>query len=98
MFDRVYYECRCSAKLDAVLRLLKELKMNQQELAQALTDLGAKVQKIGTETTILVHRVADLTVALSNAPVTPEVQAALTALQNQAQVVDDLVPDAIPTP
>ena len=53
--------------------------------------------KIGGETRTLLDKVAALTVALESAgTTTPEVDAALAALQDQVGVVDALVPDAAP--
>lgn len=79
----------------AVLATLKEILMNQTELAQTLTETATKVEKIGTETRTLLTKVQELTDALNNgAEVTPEVRTALQALQDQVAVVDDLVPDA----
>lgn len=66
----------------------------QQELATQLNEITAQVSKIGTETTALVQKVADLEAALANqSNVTPELQAAFDALKAQVTVVDDLVPD-----
>lgn len=79
-----------------ILTQLKELIMTTQaELTQGLTDLTAQVVKIGTETTTLVQKVADLeTVLASQQDVSPELQAAFDALKAQVTVVDGLVPDA----
>lgn len=69
--------------------------MNQSELAQSLTETAAKVEKVGAETRTLLTKVQELTDAVNNAGnTTPEVDAALQALQAQVAVVDDLVPDA----
>lgn len=64
------------------------------DLTQALTDLTTEVGHIGDETGVLVQNVADLTDALANVKTTPEVDAALAALQAQVKKVDDLVPDS----
>jgi len=63
------------------------------------------VTKVGTETVGLQKAVADLTAALGNTQTTPEVDAALAALQAslgslsaQVKTVDALVPDAPATP
>jgi len=67
----------------------------QAELAQALTALGAQLEKARGEIT---QKVSDLEAALAGAAnVTPEVQAAFDALKAKVQVLDDLNPDA-PTP
>lgn len=67
----------------------------QAELAADLQKVSDQVAKIGTETSTLLQKVADLEAALAaGGPVTAEVQAAVDALKAQVQVVDDLVPDA----
>lgn len=83
--------------LAPVISLQQELAMNQQELAEQLTALGATVEKIGTETTGLIDAVAALQAALdAGGEVSHEVQAALADVQARVKAVDDLVPDAAP--
>lgn len=78
-------------------QLKKELTMNQQELLDRLGAVKAAVDKIGGETTALVSEVATLKEALANAGVTsPEVDAAVAAIEERVKAVDDLVPDAAP--
>ena len=78
-------------------QLKKELTMNQQELLDRLGAVEAAVDKIGGETTALVSEVATLKEALANAGVTsPEVDAAVAAIEERVKAVDDLVPDAAP--
>ena len=78
-------------------QLKKELTMNQQELLDRLGAVKAAVDKIGGETTALVSEVATLKEALANAGVTsPEVDAAVAAIEGRVKAVDDLVPDAAP--
>ncbi len=81
---------------DPVIKsLLEKLMSTQEELAASLAQVSEQVAKIGTETSTLVQKVDDLTAALAAAGnTTPEVDAALAALQAQVTVVDDLVPDA----
>jgi len=71
----------------------------QAQSAARVTALTAEVTKIGTETRTLLTKIDDLTALLNSGQVqtSPELQAAIDALQAQVQVVDDLVPDA-PTP
>lgn len=71
---------------------------NQQELAQQVKDLTAKVNKVGTETRTLLTKIDELTaiIAEGGTTVTPELQAAVDDLQIQVNVVDELVPDAPP--
>lgn len=91
--------------LDKIIELLSHnnLKLNsimatQAELAQQLRDLGTELGKIGGETSTLLQKIADLETQIGNLDnVSPELQAAFDAVKQQAQTVDDLVPDA-PTP
>lgn len=66
--------------------------MNQTELAQALTDLAAQSDKAKAE---IVAKIDELEAAIANAgSTTPEVDAALAALKNSVQGLDDLNVDA----
>lgn len=101
-----------SPLLKLLLEKVNHIMATQAELAAALgaanttlTDIGAEVDKIGTETAALQKNVADLTAAVGAGATTPEVDAALTALQattsslaSRVKAVDDLVPDAPVTP
>lgn len=74
---------------------LRKIMSNQAQTLAILTAASEKLTKIGEETKATLQKVQDLQDALNNAGNnTPEVEAALTALTNQLQVVDDLVPDA----
>lgn len=65
--------------------------MTQEELAQALNDVAAQVDKVKTEIT---NKIADLEAAIATAgTTTPAVDAALTALKASVQTADDIVPD-----
>lgn len=78
---------------------LEKLMTTQAQIAEALNAAVTLTTKIGTEVQGLKTRIAELTAALEAAGnATPEVQAALAALQTQLQAVDDLVPDAEPEP
>lgn len=71
----------------------------QTELAAGLAEIHATVQKIGTETSATLQKVADLETALANAGnVDPAVQEAFDALKASVKAVDDLVPDAPAAP
>jgi len=71
--------------------------MNQAELLDHLTTLNIAVGKVGDETTALVAEVQALKDALAVAGNTsPEVDAALAAVEVRVQTVDGLVPDATP--
>lgn len=81
----------------AGITLLEQIMTTQNEIATTLEGVTAQIAKIGTETTSLLNKVDELVAALAAAGnATPEVEAAVAALQAQAQVVDDLVPDAQP--
>ena len=76
---------------DHVIKLLKEILMNQQELAQALNDAAAEAVKAKAE---IVQKISNLEAAIVAAGNTsPEVDAALSALKDAVQGVDDIVPD-----
>lgn len=76
--------------------LLKEIRMNQTEMAAALNKLGDQLTKVGGETTQLLADIAALKTQIANADVTPDLQAAFDKVAAQAQKVDDMVPDAPP--
>lgn len=81
-----------------LLRSMRHIMTSQAQLAQDLIQVKEAVAKVGTETSTLVQKVADLEAAISNGGnTTPEVDAALQALKDQVQVVDDLVAD-VPAP
>lgn len=88
--------------LDRIIELLfhnnqklEKIMATQAELAAQLRDLGTELGKIGGETTTLLQKISDLEAQIANLDnVTPELQAAFDAVKQQAQTVDDLVPDA----
>ena len=83
--------------LSQISESLANIMTTQSEHANSLATVTAQVAKIGGETRTLLDKVAALTVALESAgTTTPEVDAALAALQDQVGVVDALVPDAAP--
>lgn len=71
----------------------------QAEAAQQLTKVNDSLTKIGGETANLLTEIQKLKdAAATSGQVTPELQAAIDAVAAQATKVDDLVPDAAPTP
>ena len=77
-----------------ILERLEYLMATQAELATLLLAVTDTITKIGTETQSLLAKIDDLAAALAAAgATTPEVDAALAALQAQAAAVDSLVPD-----
>lgn len=73
--------------------------MTQQEATEKLNTISTQLTKVGGETTTLLTNVADLKKALEDAQnaggaITPELEAAISAVAAQAKTVDDLVPDA----
>lgn len=71
---------------------LKSINMNQQELAQQLTELAAQTAKAKEE---VLAQVAELENKIVQAgTLTPEVEAALAALKESVQAIDDINPDA----
>ena len=75
-----------------IIHILKQIKMEQSELAAQLTELKTQTEKAKAE---IISKIADLEGALDAADdVTPEVQAAFDALKASVQGVDDIVADA----
>lgn len=77
---------------------LDHIMATQAELAEELKKLKAQQNKIAKEQSdrfdALTGRIADLEAAVANAPVTAEVESALTELKAAAQALDDTIPDA----
>jgi len=82
----------------SILTKLDEIMTTQTEAAVEIAEVTAKVAKIGTETSTLLAKIQELIDQINNAgqDISPEVQQAITDLQAQAQIVDDLVPDVQP--
>jgi len=75
-----------------IIHILKQIKMEQSELAQQLTALKDQTAKAKAE---IIKKIEDLGTALDAADdVTPEVQEAFDALKAEVQGVDDIVADA----
>ncbi len=89
---KLYEELR--HQRDTINELKEIIMATQAELAVTLGDLIAKVTKIGGETQSLLLKIDELAAAVVAAGnLTPEVEAALAALQVQVDVVDALVAD-----
>jgi len=69
---------------------------NSQETREGIEQVNQKLQKIGNESALLLQRISDLETQIQQGNVSQEITDALEALKQQAQVVDDLVPDAEP--
>lgn len=76
--------------------------MNQAQLAETLNAIAAQNEKSHAEikaTTVAnLQAIQDLTTALANATISDEAAAALALVQETAQAIDDLNPDAGPRP
>lgn len=82
-------------RLDTLTQQGAQIMASQEEAAAQLAAVNEKLVKIGTETSTLLTKIAELQAALEAAgQVAPELQAAIDAVAAQAGVVDDLVPDA----
>lgn len=82
--------------IDAINNVRKEMKMNMTELLAQLQGLKTQADKAKAE---VIAKIAALEEAINNAgTTTPEVDAALTDLKASVQGLDDLNPDAEPTP
>ena len=69
--------------------------MTGQEALAAIQAVGTQLTKAKDE---IIKKISDLEAALSNANLSPEAEAALADLKNQAQALDDVVPDATSEP
>lgn len=67
---------------------------SQQDIAAEMATMQAQLVKIGGETSTLITKIDELNAIIVSQPVTPELQAAWDAVKTQANVVDNLVPDA----
>ena len=92
---------RIHLKLDRLISQQETIMADQAEIVVQIQQIQNKLTKIGTETTSLLTKIAELTAIIAAGPVSPELQQAVNDLTAQAQVVDDLVadaPDVPPTP
>ena len=95
MFDRIthehkhYYQCPCTAKIEEVLRLLRELKM---ALSQDFLDLAAKID---AATNAVAARIAALGDKVKNSMTDAEVASVKTALQAEADRLTVLGSDPV---
>jgi hypothetical protein len=75
----------------------QKIMANQTELVNKVNTITAQLQKIGNESAQTLQKVIELQAVIDAGPgVSPELQTAVDALAAQVQVVDDLVPDAVP--
>ncbi len=82
--------------LTVIINLLKEIKMDQAQLASEIGEIKATVAKAGAE---IVAKIANLEQKIEEAgQVSPAVQEALAELKLAAKAVDDIVPDPAPAP
>ena len=74
-----------------------DIMTTQAEVVATIAAIGEKLAKIGTETVSLKEQIQELQALLGDgSDASPELVAAVEALAAQAQVVDDLVQDAVP--
>lgn len=91
----------CTGRVLEILhRLERRHIMDQAQLLNELNIANAGIAKIGRETRTLITLVDDLQskLASSTNELSPEIVAAVQALNSQIVVVDDLVPDVAPAP
>lgn len=84
--------------LQEILAQGAKIMATQTEIVAQLNATTEQLKKIGTETTSLLTKVDELLAVINAGPVTPELQAAVDALQAQATTVDNLVSDVTPPP
>jgi len=90
--DVFHHDADVSAVLTRILRTLEKIMATQAELAATLLAVRDQLTKASAE---IVARVAALEQAIANAGnTTPETDAALAAVKEIAQALDDLNPDA----
>ncbi len=84
--------------LSRIEGILQTSMATQAELAEQLRQLKAQQNKIAKEQSdrfdALTAKIAALEAAIANAPVTAEVENALTELKAATQALDDTIPDA----
>lgn len=73
----------------------KEILMKIAELASAVAEVSAQLTKVRSE---ILGKLTALEEALANADLPEEAVAALLALRDEAQSLDDIVPDRVPDP
>lgn len=71
----------------------KDIEMKVSEVAAQLTSLGEQLTKAKDE---ILAKIAALEAALGDVDLPEEAEAALLALKDKAQSLDDVVPDAPP--
>ena len=78
-----------------IFKALEKIMATQADAAAQLKAVKEKLDKVAVEENGLQTRIAEL-IATINAggSVTPELQAAIDAVVAQAQVLDDITPDA----
>lgn len=80
--------------LATISNQLEHIMSTQAETVERINAINATVTKIGEETRSLLIKIDELVAALAAAgTVSPEVDDAISALAEQAAVVDALVPD-----
>lgn len=73
-------------------KLLREILMKTDEAIAKLGEIKNQLTKVGQETAILLETIRELQAAATG-DISDELKAAIEAVANQAQVVDDQVPD-----
>lgn len=75
------------------------MAMTQQQAAEQLTKTNETLVKVSNETDALLREIDKLNEELANAggpggTITPELEAAIQAVDTRAHAIDELVPDA----
>lgn len=75
---------------------IRQIMTAQEQAAEDLRQVSLKLKKIGGETSTLLEKIKALEDAAANnaGGISDELQAAINDVKEQAQVVDDAVPDA----
>jgi hypothetical protein len=85
--------------LKHIEKKLDQIMATQAEIVAQLATVKSTLDKVATEETALMDKIAELQAIIAATPdATPELVAAVQAVADQAGVLDALVPDAPPAP
>lgn len=78
-----------------IIQKLKTIMADQTQATADVKAISAQLQKIGTESATMLEKITALEEAAANqGNLSPELTEAIAEAKAQAQIVDDLVPDA----
>ena len=89
------WPCGCRKMLIRLEQELEEINMKLSELAAAITEVSEQLAKAQVE---IMTKIEELEAALADIELPQDAQDAIAALKEQAQRLDDVVPEVLPTP